>query len=378
MIVVDAGAYSLSETAIAGAAQRLVEITQVLADRYPVRVVAAQADDIVDLGHATPVVPGPDADRAIATADAVLFFDTPDRERIETAVAHRRLIVGECRAPIEHMSYPSVLASTDPSGEHQRFLGSFRRLLDVAHHFLCRSRVERAALLSTLCAVGRITPADVARSMTLDHMVSTVPVGFSRRSMAHADAATPVAMADFLWTGGIWSFFEPLMLVEAVAVLRDRGVDVTAAFLHAAPTVDTRDMIAALERAIDENRVHDRVRLHTEPLALSERDRYVKAARAYVCIAKPGAENETGTRLRLRDTWLHGVPTIIDPYGISGDSVTREGLGVTLERPSPETLAGAMQQVLSGAVGPVGRRPERLYDDSLAPFMTWLDEAGSR
>ncbi|GAA1935300.1 glycosyltransferase [Kitasatospora viridis] len=373
IIVVDAGSYALSGTAIAGVGQRLAEIAQVLGDRYTVRVIAAPAADTVDLGAAQQVAPGGEAARAIAAADAVLFFDTPDRDRIELAVAHRKLIIGECRAPIEHMSYPSVLACADPTGEHQRFLGTYRRMLQVTHHFLCRSQVERAALLSTLCAFGRITPADTARSATLDHLVSTVPVGFSRRGMAAADAAEPVHLADFLWTGGIWSFFEPLMLVEAVRILRDRGVPASAAFLHAAPTPDTRATIGELARSIAEFGLDDRVLLHTEPLALPDRDQYVKSARAYVCIAKRGAENETGTRLRLRDTWLHGVPTVIDPHGISGDLVAHERLGVVLHEPSAESLADALQQVQEGAVDRPGRRMERLYENSLAAFMDWLD-----
>jgi hypothetical protein len=373
-VVVDAGSYSLSETSIAGAGQRLAEMAQVLSRRFIVRVITSAASNVVDVGGAAAVSPGKEAAQAIATADAVMFFDTPDRGRIELAVAHRKLIIGECRAPIEHMSYPSVLACADPTGEHQRFLGTYRRMLQVAHHFLCRSQVERAALLSTLCAFGRTTPADIMRSPTLDHLITTVPVGFSRRGLDAADAAKPVRLADFLWTGGIWAFFEPLMLVEAMKILRDRGVDATAAFLHAAPTEDTRSTISEVGKAIDDLELGDRVHLHTRPVALSERDQYVKAAQAYVCIARPGAENETGTRLRLRDTWLHGIPTIIDPYGISGDLVAAENLGVALREPSAESLADVLAQVKSGAVTRPGRRMERLYENSMAAFLDWLDD----
>nr|AKC92636.1 putative glycosyltransferase [Amycolatopsis sp. SANK 60206] len=373
VIVVDAGSYSLAETSIAGAGQRLAEIAQVLGDRFVVRVICSPAPDLVDLGAAEEVAHGGAAEQAIAGADAVMFFDTPDRNRIELAVSHRKLIIGECRAPIEHMSYPSVLTFADPIGEHQRFLGTYRRMLQVAHHFLCRSQVERAALLSTLCAFGRTTPADIMRSATLDHLITTIPIGFSRRGLNAAEAAPPVHMADFLWTGGIWAFFEPLMLVEAMGILRDRGVDTTAAFMHAAPTDDTRSTIGAVGRAIDHLALGDRVHLHTEPLPFSARDQYVKTAEAYVCIARPGAENETGTRLRLRDTWLHGVPTIIDPYGISGDLVAREGIGVVLREPGAECLADALQQVKSGAIGRTGRRMERLYENSMVAFMDWLE-----
>ncbi|GAB3502075.1 glycosyltransferase family 4 protein [Amycolatopsis cihanbeyliensis] len=373
IVVVDAGSYSLSETSIAGVGLRLAEMARTLSRRYTVRVIAPPCADPIDLDAAELVTPGKKAEKTIASSDAVMFFDTPNRHRIELAVAHRTRIIGECRAPIEHMSYPSVLACSDPTGEHQRFLGPHRRLLEVSHHFICRSQVERAALISTLCSIGRITPEDITRSSTLDHLVSTVPVGFGQRGLEVADAVGRTHLADFLWTGGIWTFFEPFMLVEAMGVLRDRGVNATAAFLHAAPTEDTRPAINEITKAIENLSLGQYVHLHTKPLTQSERDQYVKAAHAYVCIARPGVENETGTRLRLRDTWLHGVPTIIDPWGVSSEIVARENLGIVLHDPSPETLAGALQGVKDGSVDRPGRRMERLYENSMAPFFKWLD-----
>lgn len=372
-VVIDAGTCSLSDTSIAGVGLRLAEMARALSRRYAVRVIAPPCSDSVSLGAANQVAPGDEAERAIATADAVIFFDTPDRHRIELAVSYRARIIAECRAPIEHMSYPSVLACSDPVGEHQRFLGPYRRLLEVSHHFICRSQVERAALIATLCTVGRVTPEDMTKSATLDHLVTTVPVGFGLHGMEMADTAKQTHLADFLWTGGIWNFFDPLVFVEAMAVLLDRGVDATAAFLHAVPTEDTRPAIDGITKAIRRLGLARQVFLHRKPMTQLEREQYVKAAQAYVCIARPGAENETGTRLRLRDTWLHGVPTIIDPWGISSDIVARENLGIVLSDPGPEELADALEQVKAGAVERPGRRMERLYESSMDPFMRWLD-----
>lgn len=372
-VVIDAGSFSLSERSITGVGLRLTEMARTLSRRYTVQVISTPDTDTIDLGRATLLTPGSEADKAISVSQAILFFDTPDRHRIDIATAYRTRIISECRAPIEQMSYPSVLASRDPIGEHQRFLGPYRRLLEVSHHFICRSQAERAALVSTLCTIGRITPEDIAISPTLDHLISTIPVGFSQIGQEIADANEPEHMADFLWTGGVWSFFDPFMLVQAVGILRDRGVEATAAFLHAAPSEDTRSVLDGIERAIKELALEERVHLHRSPLTQSERERHVKAAQAYVCIARPGAENETGTRLRLRDTWLHGVPTIIDPWGISADIVATEKLGVVLSEPSPEALADAMQGVQNGSIGKTGRRMERLYENSMSPLFTWLD-----
>ncbi len=227
--------------------------------------------------------------------------------------------------------------------------------------------------MTTLCALGRLRPADVIRSRTLDHLISTVPIGFSSTGLRVADAAEPRHLADFLWTGGMWAFYEPLTLVEAVHLLRERGVHTTAAFLYARPVDDTRATIARVREAVSELGLGERVLLNTEPLALSERDRYVKAARAYVCVTWPGAENETATRLRLRDSWLQGIPSIIDGFGTSGEVIEREGLGIAPHRPDAHSLADAMERVVFGVLAAPGWRAERFYETTLAGFVAWLD-----
>lgn len=377
VIVVDAGSYPLDDKSLSGVGLRLVEIARALSSVYRVHVVSSTRGPVVSLGNADHCC-ADEADAVIAGADVVMFFDTPDRHRIEAAVLSGALIVSECRAPLEQMSYPSILERSDPIGEHQRYLGPYRRLLEVSHHFLCRSEPERIALIATLCTTGRITPEDMARSATLDHLVTVVPVGFGRLGMEIADYAPPAPMADFLWTGGVWNFFNPLLFVEAMAVLRDRGVSATGAFLHAVPSPDTMPAITAIERSIAQLGLTETVQVNGLPMTQAEREGRVKSARAYVCIARPSIENQTGTRLRLRDSWLHGVPTVIDPWGISAGLVERERLGVVLADPTPNSLADALAAVMAGEVQEPGRRLDHLYESTLEPLRRWLDATLSR
>ncbi|MBV7245836.1 glycosyltransferase [Streptomyces sp. MW-W600-10] len=373
VVVIDSGYYSLSDDSIEGVGLRLSEIAQALSRRYTVQIIARHTDNPVHVGDAEIVSGEGAAERAIAAADAVMFFDTANRDNVERAVAHRKLIIGECRAPIEHMHFPSVLNHDDPTGEHQQFLNTYRRQLEVSHHFICRSRSERMAFLPALCAAGRIRPADLERSRTLDHLISTVPVGYSRHSAELADRAPATHKADFLWTGGVWSWYEPLMFVEALHMLRKRGVDATATFLYGVPVADSRELLAAVADRIEQFGLTDRVTINDQRIPLSERDQYLKAAKAYVCVSKPGAENETGIRLRLRDSYLYGIPSIVDGFGLTGDLVAADNLGIVLPEPSAETLADALQEVASGGFGLKSRHADSAYEDALVPFMEWLD-----
>jgi glycosyltransferase involved in cell wall biosynthesis len=169
------------------------------------------------------------------------------------------------------------------------------------------------------------------------------------------------------------------MLVEAMHVLRERGIDTTAAFLYGVPTPDTGPFLDEIADTIREFGLEDRVTINDRHLPLSQRDQYLKAAKAFVCVGKPGAENETGLRLRLRDSRIHGVPTIVDGFGLTGDIVAEDNLGIVLPEPSMDSLADAMELILSGKFEMPGRRVECAYETALVPFMEWLNaELGVR
>src|SRR5205807_1938471 len=146
------------------------------------------------------LVPAQDWPRVLDESDVVFFYDLPDRKRLEDAVRGGLVIVSENAPPLEHMEYPSVLGASDPVDVHRRVVAGFIRQLQVSDHFVCRSQVERTALIASLCVAGRLCPADIQRSRLLSHLVSTVPIGFSEASACAAQAARPEPLADVLWT----------------------------------------------------------------------------------------------------------------------------------------------------------------------------------
>ncbi|OZV80511.1 hypothetical protein CA850_14260 [Micromonospora echinospora] len=142
--------------------------------------------------------------------------------------------------------------------------------------------MERATTLTSLVTAGRVGVRDLTGSATLDHLVTSVPIGFSRHSRLVAERTTPEPLADVLWTGGI---------------------------------PDTWEIVEALEKRIAERAVADLVTVVRRPVTHRDRDAYLTAARAFVCVARPGVENDTCVRLRIRDSRLYGVPMIVDGFG---------------------------------------------------------------
>ncbi|MFD0267730.1 hypothetical protein ACFVGY_14210 [Streptomyces sp. NPDC127106] len=375
-VLLDAGPYPLAADAVGGIGLRIAELAEALAAECDVRVLGRAGGTPVAMGGAVYVDDAGQWPRLLADTDAVLFFDMADRARLEEAAAARVLVVTENVAPIEHMEYPSLLARADPAAAYRPLVDDYRRQLQVSHHFLCRSEVERATLVSNLCLVGRLSPGDVRASRTLEHLVSLVPIGYGDGSARAAAATVPAPVADFLWTGGIWSFYDPAVLVDAVAVCRDRfGREARAAFLYARPEPDNAALIAALADRIRARGVADLVRLVDEPLPHDRRDAALKGARAYVCVARPGAENQTCVRLRIRDSRLYGVPMVVDGFGGTANEVRRDGLGTVLAGTTAEELAAVLLRHLDDPAegsAPRGPHPAFRYQTTIRGFLSWL------
>nr|ADZ45331.1 putative glycosyltransferase [Streptomyces sp. NRRL 30471] len=371
-VLFDAGDYSLSPQDVGGIGLRIAELAETMAEECQVRVLGPAASSSIDMGEAQYVGGVRAWPELLAETDAVLFFDMADRARLEDAVAARRLVISENVAPIEHLEYPSLLVRPDPAAAYRPLVADYQRQLQVSHHFLCRSEVERATLIANLCLTGRLAPRDIQMSRTLAHLVSLVPIGFSDRSASAMAAVAPDPLADFLWTGGIWSFYDPMLLVDAVAVCRDRGRRADTAFLYARRKADNAELVGDLASRIKELRIEDRVTLVDEPLPHDRRDAHLKAARAFISVAEPGAENQTCVRLRLRDSRLHGIPMVVDDFGGTANEVRRSGPGTVLSEATPQALATVLLHYLDDAPRRSGPNPAFRYQTTLQGFLSWL------
>jgi len=218
----------------------------------------------------------------------------------------------------------------------------------------------------------------VQRSRVLSHLVSMIPIGFSAASEATAQAARPAPLADVLWTGGLWAYFDPLLLVEAIARCRARGFSVTAAFLYGQAAGDAAGPVRQVAETISRLRLDAAVTLCSRPLRHQDRDGILKAARALACVARPGIENETCVRLRVRDSRLYGVPAIVDAHGPTGRELAEDGLGLVLAGHTADDLADELARITADTgSGPAraGPRSQYRYDRTATNLIAWLEGA---
>ncbi|MFJ8478465.1 hypothetical protein [Kitasatospora sp. NPDC094011] len=321
--------------------------------------------------------------RAVVEAsDAVMTGAEADTRVILHAHTTGRLLIAETGVPVEQLDYDRLRNAPDPAAAYQEVMDQYLLQVVTADHLAARSDVERAGLYATLAVLGRLTPAEHARSRTLDHLVSLLPIGFGARADAVL-ATTPITAppVEFCWSGGIWDFYDAVAVCRATALLRDEGLTVRTRFLYAPPPDQTIAEAARLHRAIEEHDLQDLVLLHPGPLRHSDRDRLMLATRALICLGRPGVENELCHRLRLRDALLYRTPVVVDSHGASGDWMRRLGIGLAVDTRDVRQVADAMAALtrddhqLTACLHAIEReRPLHRFEANIGPLLRVLTD----
>ncbi|NJP95429.1 glycosyltransferase family 4 protein [Nonomuraea sp. FMUSA5-5] len=376
------GPYPVGER-MGGIGLRMWEIALGLrAAGHCIRVIAAPGSDVSWSRDGLEVREfGEDGWQAeVEAAQAVITTDLPDPRVLLHAHRLGRLIISENAPPIEHLHYDQLRDSANADRFYEQLVAQFRLQSWVSDHFLARSEVERAGMYATLVALGRLTPRQHAVDRQLHHLVSLVPIGFSPEAATTAAHAVPTATpADYAWSGGVWDFTDTGVLCQALAALRDARRAVSVRFCYPPPA---NQRIAEADRlhrftadlGLDAHLVH-----HDRPLPHTGRDGILASSRALVCLGRPGAENETCHRLRLRDVLLHRMPIVIDSHGASGSWVARHGVGLTVDTTDVAEVAAALDELIHNretyaacraAIDVL--RPAYRMDVTLTPLLNFL------
>lgn len=274
----------------------------------------------------------------VASADTVITTDLPDTRLLLHAYHCGVLTVVENAPPIEHLHYAEMRAAADPQALYDELADRYRLQLLVADHLLVRSAPERASTLGALVATGRLGWLHHRQSPAMRHLITLLPVGYSRNARRHAAEAVPGGPVDLAWNGGVWDYCEPSPLWPALALLRDEGRPLTLRLLYPPPP-GARD---AIDTAIRQHGLEGLVEVPDSAVPHHERDGLLLSARAVVCTGKDGAETQTCHRLRLRDAFLYRLPVVIDHYGASADLVAQHHIGAVADPRDPRAIAGAL------------------------------------
>lgn len=369
---------------MAGPAIRATHLARELRGAGAGVTLACAAEPGVDLGVPVRVVGKPDAAtfRDLARRCDVLLTQ-PQRVDVAAGLHRGRArIVYDLYVPY-FVEYPaSVLAARGPDRTARKLIERNHREVSQAvicgDGFLVASRRQKDFLWGALGQAARLQRPPSAHTEA-DPRVAVVPFGLPddpaprERPGPLRGRSVPDDAVIALWAGGVWNWFDPLTVVEAVAAARSVDPRIRLVFLGSGhPSTDFTGQDAAAA-ALSSDRVRELVDqgaivFADEWVPYAERGAYLADADIGVCAFYESPETEMSFRTRLLDHLWAGLPTLTTRGGILSEQMTEAGAARSL--PAGD-VAAWRETLLELAGDPVERDRMAAAAADLAPHYRW-------
>jgi glycosyltransferase involved in cell wall biosynthesis len=243
---------------------------------------------------------------------------------------------------------------------------------------LCASERQRDLWLGALSTLGRLNPSTYRADETFSSFVRIVPFGLPvappvRTRPALKGIVPGIDDGDvvLIWGGGIYNWFDPVSLIEAMGVLRDSHPHVKLFFLSAShfnPDVPEMQVVADTVGAAERLGLRDRTVFFNDSwVDYDDRVNYLLDADIGVSTHVVHAETRFSFRTRLLDYLWAGLPIIATEGDTFADVITSQGLGAVV----PEKDAAALAAAIATLAEPGARAAAAARVRAAAASYTW-------
>ena len=290
-----------------------------------------------------------------------------------------------------------ILEGSQDSSEHHRqreLAGGLEALRVQFVHgdfFLCASERQRDLWLGHMSALGRVNFATYAQDSKLRKLIDLAPFGIdSAPPLAPGAKGAIKGVIDgigpddkvLLWAGGVYNWFDPVTLIDAVGDLAAEIPNLRLLFMGTKhPSLDdlsTTVLREGVARATDRGLLGKHVFFREGWVPYADRGAYLADADLGVSTHVLHVETAFSFRTRMLDYLWAGLPIICTEGDEFATTVEREGLGrVVLER-DRVGLANAIRELLADpdelarCRAAVALTAERFrWDRALAPLVAY-------
>jgi len=330
----------------------------------------------------------------VSSADAVLAVG-PLFAMIPALRAPDKPAIVDLYGPFELEMLSRTSSAGDRDSLPADLIGISRVRLEgsLGDFFICASERQRDFYLGALLAAGRINSLTYAQDPTLRALIDVVPFGLPpqppRKQRAVLKGVHSGIEADdkvLLWNGGIWQWFAPGVLLDALVEVLNVRDDVKL-FFAAGEHFDSS--------AVSDMPVYEQTRAQCRKLGLldrhvffgdwipyDERGDYLLEADIGVSVHSATVESRFAFRTRLIDCVWAGLPVIATGGDSLSELIAERGLGRLVAPDDPRQLAEAILETLADpgirvrvdrAAAPVRR--ELAWAKVVEPIAAFLDRA---
>jgi GT2 family glycosyltransferase/glycosyltransferase involved in cell wall biosynthesis len=324
---------------------RLVSTTRasIVSDEFAIHVVPIRkpkamaeheewADVIILQGHALQYFP------SLETTAKVLIVDVYDPLHLEQLEQGRDKTLERWNDQVKD--------STEALN-HQLVLGDF---------FLCASERQRHFWLGQLAALGRVNAYTYSRDDELDSLIAVVPFGTPAEPPVAAHHAIKgvvpgIAKSDkvIIWGGGIYNWFDPETLIQAVGELAKRHKNVRLFFMgvkHPSAHVPEMSAVSRARAVAAQLDLGKHVFFNETWVPYEDRQNFLLDADLGVSTHFQHLETTFSFRTRILDYLWAGLPMVSTEGDSFADLIEKEGLGAIVPERDAGALAAALEELL--------------------------------
>jgi len=258
-------------------------------------------------------------------------------------------------------------------------LDALRIQIELGDFFLCATERQRDLWLGHMSALGRVNFASYRQDVTLRKLIDVAPFGIPETPPATGSGAIKGEIAGIdlgdqvlLWAGGVYNWFDPITLVEAVAMLVPTLPRLRLVFMGTKhPSVDDLSTVV-LAKAIALSRTLGLLDKHVFFLEgwvpYAERGRYLSDADIGVSTHYLHVETAYSFRTRMLDYLWAGLPIVCSEGDEFAGLVTKHALGTAVPTNDVKALATALSDLLTS---PEKMAAARDQVEQTAPSFRW-------
>lgn len=370
---------------MAGPGIRYVEIARVLSKEHTVTVAAPKPSSFKD-GAFNCITYNQGSPKTLIPAIAqhsVVIAQSLHPTLLRAVRAHNTRFVADMYDPIvlENLEAQRGWELDAQERQHDFFLTIMNTQLATADHILCASDRQRDYWLGAMTALGRITPDEYRHDPSLERLISLLPFGYASEPPAVTDRH---ALGEFvphfnaqkdhviIWGGGIWNWFDPLSVIEAMARLAAKRNDIKLLFLgtkHPNPNMPEMKMLNDAHALAEKLKVKDSHVFFNEGwVPYDQLANYLKPASIGISTHFNHAETRLSFRTRILSYIWAGLPIISTKGDAMSDMIEREGLGLTIDYMDVDNLVKAITTLVDNKTirSEVKKDMERVW-----PTFTW-------
>lgn len=256
---------------------------------------------------------------------------------------------------LENLELRKFLKLNDRVTYHETDVELILEELSIGDFFICASEKQKDYWMGMLSAINRVNPVTYTDDVQMRKLIDVVPFGFNDEEPKKTKNVLKGVWKNInvndkvlIWGGGIWNWFDPLTLIEAMKIISTKRNDVKLFFMgigHPSLNVDTTVADECVARS-KKYGIYNKSVFFNDWVDYNERQNYLLEADIGVSTYLNNLETRYSFRTRILDYLWCELPMVLTRGDYMSELVEKNELGFCHDAGNCNELAEKIIELL--------------------------------